>query len=30
LLDEGIAIVGAQDVMAMLDLFDNRVQLARP
>src|ERR1017187_8292218 len=28
LLDEGVAIVGAEDVMAMLDLLDDRVQLA--
>src|ERR1035437_6660201 len=28
LLDEGVAIVGAKDVMAVLDLFQNRVQFA--
>ena len=28
LLDEGIAIVGAKDMVAVLDLFDDRVQLA--
>ncbi len=27
LLDEGVAIVGTEDVMAMLDLFDDRAQL---
>jgi len=28
LLDEGVAIVGAKDVMAVFDLFHDRVQLA--